>query len=110
MPLIPALRRQRQHDLCKFKASLSSRASSRTARTVTQRNSASKKQNKKKEKKYQNQDKDRYLGLELEFLNLSEDIQNGITKEMGAGLNLENSEQARQEDLTSDIVCFLFLW
>ena len=64
----------------------------------------------KERKKYQNQDKDRYLGLELEFLNLSEDIQNGITKEMGAGLNLENSEQARQEDLTSDIVCFLFLW
>ena len=46
----------------------------------------------------------------MEFLNMSADIKNGIAKEMGAGLNLENSEQARQEDLTSDIVCFLFLW
>jgi hypothetical protein len=38
MPLIPALRRQRQVDLCEFEASLVYTASSRTAR-VTQRNS-----------------------------------------------------------------------
>ena len=31
MPLIPAVRRQRQADLCEFKASLVYRASSRTA-------------------------------------------------------------------------------
>jgi hypothetical protein len=36
-PLIPALRRQRQADLCDFEASLVYRASSRTARAV-QRN------------------------------------------------------------------------
>ena len=35
MPLIPALRRQRQVNLCEFKASLVYRASFRTARTVT---------------------------------------------------------------------------
>ena len=38
MPLIPALRRQRQVDLCEFEASLVYRASSRTVRAVTQRN------------------------------------------------------------------------
>ena len=39
MPLIPALqRRRRQLDLCEFKASLVYLVSSRTARTVTQRN------------------------------------------------------------------------
>ena len=37
MPLIPALRRQRQVDLCEFEASLVYRVSSRTAR-ATQRN------------------------------------------------------------------------
>ena len=37
-PLIPALRRQRQADLCDFEASLVYRAGSRTARAVTQRN------------------------------------------------------------------------
>jgi hypothetical protein len=37
MPLIPARRRQRQADLCKFKAMLVYRVSSRTARD-TQRN------------------------------------------------------------------------
>ena len=36
--LIPALRRQRQMDLCEFKTNLVNRASSRTARDVTQRN------------------------------------------------------------------------
>jgi hypothetical protein len=42
MPLIPACWRQRHTDLCKFKASLVYRASSRTARD-TQRNPVSKK-------------------------------------------------------------------
>ena len=42
MPVIPALRRQRQVDLCKFKASLVYSASSRTARTVTQTKPVSK--------------------------------------------------------------------
>jgi hypothetical protein len=41
---MPALGRQRQADLCKFKASLVYKASSRTAR-ATQRNLASKKNN-----------------------------------------------------------------
>ena len=44
MHLIPALRRQMQADLCEFEASLVYRASSRTVRAVTQRNSVSKKQ------------------------------------------------------------------
>ena len=38
MPLIPALGRQRQVDLCEFKSNLVYRVSSRTARAVTQRN------------------------------------------------------------------------
>ena len=42
-PLIPALRRQRQADLCEFKSSLIYRASSRAAR-ATQRNPVLKKQ------------------------------------------------------------------
>ena len=42
MPLIPAFGRLRQVDLCEFKASLVYRVSSRTARTVTQRNTVSK--------------------------------------------------------------------
>ena len=52
MPLIPALGRQRQEDLCEFEASLAYRGSSRTARAVTQRNSVLKKpkQNKTKTK------------------------------------------------------------
>ena len=41
MPLIPALGRQRQVDLCEFEASLVYRVSSRTAR-ATQRNPVSK--------------------------------------------------------------------
>ena len=51
MPLIPASGRQRQADLSEFKASLVNRASSRTARVVTQRNPVLKnktKQNKTK--------------------------------------------------------------
>ena len=47
MPLIPALRRQMQVDRYEFEASLVYRTSSRTARTVIQRNPVSKKQNKK---------------------------------------------------------------
>ena len=45
MPLIPALGRQRQGDLCEFEVSLVYTASSRTARAVTQRNPVLKKQN-----------------------------------------------------------------
>jgi hypothetical protein len=44
LPIIPALKRQRQVDLCEFKTSLVYRASSRTAR-VTQRNPVSKNKN-----------------------------------------------------------------
>ena len=40
--MIPALGRQRQVDLCEFKISLVYRVSSRTVRTVTQRNPVSK--------------------------------------------------------------------
>ena len=53
MPLIPALRRQRQMDLCQFKASLIYRVSSRTARAI-QRSPVLKKkkyEKKRKEKK-----------------------------------------------------------
>jgi dihydrodipicolinate reductase len=38
-------------DLCEFEASMAYRASSRTARTITQRNQKKKKKKKKKEKK-----------------------------------------------------------
>ena len=41
-PLIPALGRQRQVDLCECEASLVYRTSSKTARAVTQRNPVSK--------------------------------------------------------------------
>jgi hypothetical protein len=41
--LIRALRRQRQADLCEFKVSLLYRVTSRTARSVTQRNLVSEK-------------------------------------------------------------------
>jgi hypothetical protein len=47
MPLIPALRRQREVDISEFEASLVYRVSSRTAR-ATQRNPVSKKKQKKK--------------------------------------------------------------
>jgi hypothetical protein len=52
MPLIPVLGRQRQTDLCEFKASLIYRLSSRIAR-ATQRNPVSNKtkQNKTKQNK-----------------------------------------------------------
>jgi hypothetical protein len=54
MLVIPALRRQRQVDLCKFKASLVYRVSSRTAR-ATQKNpvSTNTKQNKTKQQQQQ---------------------------------------------------------
>ena len=45
--MIPALGRQRQVDLCEFKASLVSRASARIGSKATQRNPVSKKQKKK---------------------------------------------------------------
>ena len=45
--LSPALGRQRQMDLCEFKANLVYRESSRTARVVTQRYPVSKIKNKK---------------------------------------------------------------
>ena len=41
-PLIPGLGKERQADLSEFKASLVYKVSSRTARTVTQRNPVSK--------------------------------------------------------------------
>jgi hypothetical protein len=47
MPLIPALGRQRQVDLCELEASLVYRVSSRTASAI-QRNPVMKKQNKTK--------------------------------------------------------------
>ena len=43
MPLIPALGRLRQADLCEFKASLVYKVSSRRAMAVTQRNPVSEK-------------------------------------------------------------------
>ena len=51
MPLILALWRQRQEDLCEFKASLVYRGSSRTARDATQRNPVSKNKMKQKNSK-----------------------------------------------------------
>lgn len=51
MPLITALRRQRQKDVCEFEASLVCRASSRTARAA-QRNPVSKTIKKKKKKRW----------------------------------------------------------
>ena len=58
MPIIPALRRQRQVDLWEFEASLVYKGNSRTARTITQRNPAlkskinkNKSKNKQKERK-----------------------------------------------------------
>ena len=51
MPLIPPLRRQRQADLCEFKASLVCRESFRTARAVTQRKPCLEKSKPKPEKK-----------------------------------------------------------
>ena len=50
MPLIPALKRQRQVDLCEFEASLVYIVSSRIARTVSQRNPVSKNKTKQKKK------------------------------------------------------------
>ena len=54
-PLIPALERQRQVDLCEFEAGLvyaqSTGVSSRTARAITQRKPVSKTKRKKKERK-----------------------------------------------------------
>ena len=51
MPLIPVLRRQRQADLCVFKASLVHRTSSRIDSKAIQRNPVSKNKNKAKTNK-----------------------------------------------------------
>jgi hypothetical protein len=51
LPLIPALRRQRQADLCEFEARLAYKVSSRTARVGTQQNSVSKYQKQKTKEK-----------------------------------------------------------
>ena len=48
MPLIPALARQRQADLCRFEASLVYRVSSRTGFNATRRNPVSKNKNNNK--------------------------------------------------------------
>ena len=48
MPLIPALGRKRQVNLCEFSASLVYKSSSRTVSAVTQRNPVLKKQNNNK--------------------------------------------------------------
>ena len=50
MPLIPAVRRQRQVDVCEFEASLVYRVSSRTAR-ATERNPVLKKKTKPNQNK-----------------------------------------------------------
>ena len=50
IPLISALTRQRQADLCEFKASLVYRASSRTSSKATEKPSLKTKQNKTKQK------------------------------------------------------------
>ncbi|EGW15228.1 hypothetical protein I79_024235 [Cricetulus griseus] len=50
MPVILALGRQRQVNLCEFEASMVNRASSSTAKTVTQRNPVWKKQPPSQEK------------------------------------------------------------
>jgi hypothetical protein len=47
MLLIPALRRQRQEELCEFKTSLVYNTSFRTTRTITQRDPVSKQQQKR---------------------------------------------------------------
>jgi hypothetical protein len=52
MPLIPALGRQRQEDLCEFEANLIYRASSRTARATQRKTHLEKTKN-------QNQNKQR---------------------------------------------------
>jgi hypothetical protein len=59
-PLIPALRMQRQVDLCEFEASLVYRASSKTAWAVTQSNPVS---NLKKKKVQTNKPKKKCVVL-----------------------------------------------
>uniref|UniRef100_A0A8C2QCX8 Mannosyltransferase n=1 Tax=Cricetulus griseus TaxID=10029 RepID=A0A8C2QCX8_CRIGR len=61
-PLIPALGRQRQGDLCEFEGNLVSRASSKTAK-ATQRNPVLKNQKKKKKKKSSGRQPLLFLGL-----------------------------------------------
>ena len=50
MPFIPALRRQRQADLCEFEATLVYRASSRTGSNATEKPCLENLKKKKKEK------------------------------------------------------------
>ena len=51
MPLISALGRQRERDLCEFEANLVYKVGSRTVRTVKQRNPVSKNKNKQMKEK-----------------------------------------------------------
>ena len=60
MPLIQALRRQRQADLCEFKASLVYTMSSRTAR-ATERDSF-------KKKKTEREERENYFGEATRWL------------------------------------------
>ncbi|EGW12670.1 hypothetical protein I79_021887 [Cricetulus griseus] len=53
MPLIPALRRQRQADLCEFEASLVYRASARIGSKTSKRNPVSGRKTKENKKKNQ---------------------------------------------------------
>jgi hypothetical protein len=54
MPLIPALQRERQADLCKLKANLVYRVSSRTARATQKKKYLEKNQKGKKKEKRRN--------------------------------------------------------
>ena len=61
-PLIPAFRRQRQADLCEFKASLVYKvSSSRTARAVTQRKSAPPPERKMEREREKEKEKEREI-------------------------------------------------
>ena len=57
MPLIPALRKQRQTDLCEFKASRVYRVNSWTGSKATQRNPVLKNTPKKEKKKERKEEK-----------------------------------------------------
>jgi hypothetical protein len=60
MPLIPALRRQREMELCEFHANLVCRVSSRTARAI-QRNLVLKNQNSNQKQKEKKKERDKKL-------------------------------------------------
>ena len=59
MPLTPTLRRQREADLSEFKVNLVYKASSRTARAITQGNTVSKNKSKKERKERKTKGKSR---------------------------------------------------